>query len=272
MKAQFVQTGTFLDKILAHKVDEIATAKQALSPGALRAQADASRRAPLDAVSALRGETVRLIAEVKKASPSKGVFVEDFDPVALAMTYATNGAAAISVLTDESFFQGSLDYLAQIREHVDVPLLCKDFIVDPYQIDQAYLAGADLVLLITAALDAEQLADLYATAVERGLTPLVEVHTETEMARVLALNPSLIGVNNRDLKTFDVDVQTTARLAKLAPPSTTLVAESGLKTADDVRRMGMLGAHAVLIGEGLVTAPDVGTAVRTFSSQPRESR
>jgi len=272
MKSGFVQTGTVLDTILASKVEEVAAAKRAMPPAVLRNQADAAQRTPLDAVSALRGDTVRLIAEVKKASPSKGMLIEDFDPVALANTYANNGAAAISVLTDEPFFQGSLEYLARIRQQVDVPLLRKDFIIDPYQIDQAYLAGADLVLLIVAALADEQLADLYLAATGRGLTPLVEVHNEGEMERALALNPALIGINNRDLKTFDVNVQTTARLAKLATPAVTLVSESGLKTPEDVRKMGELGAHAVLIGEGLVTAPDVPAAVRAFSTQLRCAR
>jgi indole-3-glycerol phosphate synthase len=269
MKSSFVQTGTILDTILTSKVEEVAAAKRAVSSADLRNRVDVASRAPLDAVSALRGNTVQLIAEVKKASPSKGVLIEGFDPVALAATYADNGAAAISVLTDEPFFQGSLEYLARIRQQVDVPLLRKDFIIDPYQIDQAYLFGADLVLLIVAALADEQMADLCASATGHGLTPLVEVHNETEMERALVLNPALIGINNRDLKTFEVDLQTTARLAKLAPPAVTLVAESGLKTPDDVRTMGELGAHAVLIGEGLVTALDVAAAVRAFSSQPR---
>jgi indole-3-glycerol phosphate synthase len=271
MKSSFVQTGTILDTILERKVEEVAASKRTLPPTNLRDQADAARRTPLDGVSALRGNTVRLIAEVKKASPSKGVLIEDFDPLALATTYTANGAAAISVLTDAPFFQGSLEYLAQIRQQVNVPLLRKDFIIDPYQIDQTYLAGADLVLLIVAALAAGQMADLYAAAVRRGLTPLVEVHNEAEMDRALKLNPALIGINNRDLTTFEVDLQTTARLAKLAPSPVTLVAESGLKAPEDVRTMGELGAHAVLIGEGLVTAPDVGAAVRAFSSQPRHS-
>lgn len=271
MKSSFVQTGTILDTILTSKVEEVAAAKRAVSPVDLRNRMDTAPRAPLDAVSALRGNTVQLIAEVKKASPSKGVLIEDFDPVTLATIYSDNGSAAISVLTDEPFFQGSLEYLTQIRERVNLPLLRKDFIIDPYQVDEAYLAGADLILLIVAALADGQLDDLYAAATERGLTPLVEVHNEAEMERALALNPALIGINNRDLKTFEVDLQTTARLAKLAPPAITLVAESGLNAPDDVRKMGELGAHAALIGEGLVTAPDVAAAVRAFSSQPRHS-
>ncbi|MEO0565682.1 MAG: indole-3-glycerol phosphate synthase TrpC, partial [Chloroflexota bacterium] len=190
-------------------------------------------------------------------------------PVHLARTYAANGAAMLSVLTDEQFFKGHLDYLREIRAAVKIPLLRKEFVVDTYQVYEARAAGADAVLLIVAALDDAQLADLHALIIQLGMTPLVEVHNEAELERALKLNPMLIGVNNRDLKTFDVDLETTGRLAQLVPDNVTLVAESGMKSTVDVHHMGTLGAHAVLIGEGLVTAPDIGAAVRSFSSQER---
>ena len=269
MMGDFVQTGTILDNILANKVQEVAARKQSHPPAEIR---QAAQDAPpvRDFTGALHRETVALIAEVKHASPSKGVLIEDFDPVRIGTTYAENGAAAISVLTDARFFQGHLDYLTQVREAVGVPVLRKDFIVDPYQIYEARAAGADAVLLITAALADSQLADLCALAHEVGMAALVEVHNEAELERAARVDAPLLGVNNRDLKTFSVDLGTTARLAALAPEGATLVAESGMRDADDVRRMGRLGAHAVLVGEALVKSGDLAGAVRAFSSQTRE--
>lgn len=266
----FVSTNTILDKILAHKVTELEQARR-LVPMAWVAQAARIAAPALDVVAALTRDTVALIAEVKHASPSRGVLIEPFDPLQLAHTYAANGAAMLSVLTDEAFFKGHLDDLRQIRQAVHIPLLRKEFIIDTYQVYEARGAGADAVLLIAAALTDGQLSDLHSLAVELGMTPLVEVHNEAELERALKLQPRLIGVNNRDLKTFDVDTDTTGRLAKLVPDGVVLVAESGLKTGDDVRRMGGVGAYAVLIGEGLVTAPDIAQAVRTFSSQERSA-
>lgn len=263
----FIRTDTVLDKILAHKVEEIALCKQQRPLIDLRL-AEAAQP-PLDFVSALRRETVALIAEVKKASPSKGVLVEQFDPVAIAGTYAQNGAAAISVLTDERFFQGSLRYLEVVRAAVDVPLLRKEFVIDPYQVYEARVAGADAVLLIVAALADAQLAELHHLILELGMSSLVEVHNEVEMERALRLGAKLIGVNNRDLKTFHVDMETTGRLASLVPPDVILVAESGISGPEDVLRMGQLGAHAVLVGEALMKADDMAGAVRTYSIQAR---
>ena len=269
----FVKTDTILDKILARKVEEVAEAQRLKSFSGVRAEAEATATIR-GFESALRQDTVSLIAEVKKASPSKGVLIENFDPVQLGMIYAENGAVAISVLTDVDFFQGNLAYLQQVRAAVDVPVLRKDFIIDTYQIYEGRAAGADAILLIVAALEDQQMADLYAQILELGMSALVEVHNEAEMERALRLGATLIGVNNRDLKTFDVDLNTTQRLASTMPDDVTLVAESGIRDAEDVAHMGQIGAHAVLVGESLVNAQHIGGdlagRVREFSSQPRQ--
>ncbi len=270
MTGSYVTTGTVLDRILANTVEEV-EGRQATRPLAdVRAAAEAAPPAR-DMLAALRADPARvaLIAEVKHASPSRGVLVEPFDPVALGRTYAENGAAAISVLTDGAFFRGSLADLTAVRAAVGVPVLRKDFLVAPYQLYEARAAGADAVLLIVAALGDSQLADLHALAAELGMAALVEVHDEAELARALRVGPRLLGINNRNLKTFDVDLRRTELLARQLPDGVTLVAESGIKSGADVQRMGTLGAHAVLVGEGLVTADDTATAVRSFSGQPR---
>jgi len=267
--SSFVKTDTVLDKILAHKQEEVAASKSRVPLNQLMKETVAVS-APRDMVGALRGANVALIAEVKRASPSKGILIENFDPTWLGTTFAQNGAAAISVLTDERFFQGHLDYLTAIRDAVHMPVLRKDFVIDPYQIYEGRAAGADAILLIVMALADSQLAELYKTATELEMAALVEVHNEAEMERALKMGVTLIGVNNRDLKTFDEDLGTTARLAKLVPPEVTLVAESAIRSVGDVRRMGELGAHAVLVGEGLVKAGNIAEKVREFSSQPRE--
>jgi indole-3-glycerol phosphate synthase len=270
MSAGFVKTDTILDQILAHKQLEVAECERRVP--LLEVAKEAVKRPPsLDFAAALHRPTVALIAEVKKASPSKGVLIEDFDPQALARTYAENGAAAISVLADERFFQGDIGYLDQVRQVTDVPILCKEFILDPYQVYEARLHQADAVLLIVMALEDSQLADLHALIGEMGMVPLVEVHNESELERALKIGATLIGVNNRDLRTFQEDLSITGRVAKLVPAGVTLVAESAIRSADDVRRMGELGAHAVLVGEGLVKAGEIGAQVRAFSSQPRGS-
>lgn len=269
----YVKTETILDQILARKVEEIAQERQKMPDAVVRKKAelasDAERR-PRDFLGALRRATVTLIAEVKKASPSKGVLIENFDPVAIGTTYAENGAAAISVLTDEHFFQGHIGYLGAVRKAVTIPVLRKDFLIDSYQIYFARTFCADAVLLIVAALDDAQLADYHALAQELGMAALVEVHTAAEMERALRINAPLIGINNRDLKSFHVDLAITEQLARLVPPTVTLVAESGIHSGADVARMGALGAHAVLVGEALVKAgDDMAASVREFSSQPR---
>jgi len=269
MNSHFVKTDTVLDKILARKVEEIAE-RQSVVP--LEEMMEASLITPYgvrDMMGALHKDTVALIAEVKRASPSKGIMVQDFAPVMIASTYDQNGASAISILTDEDFFMGHLDYLTAVRESVTVPVLRKDFVIDPYQVYEGRVAGADAILLIVAALSDSQLEELYEVVTGLDMTPLVEVHNEEEMERALNLGAKLVGINNRDLKTFTVDLETTSRLADMVSDDVILVAESGIKSADDVKRMGQLGAHAVLVGESLVKSDDMVQSVREYSSQKR---
>ncbi len=265
----YVQTDTILDTILSRTIEDVQKRKNDISLDDIRTFATASARQPRDFATALRRDTVALIAEVKKASPSKGVLIDDFDPLRIAGVYAENGAAAISVLTDEPFFQGHLDYMEAVSTTYDVPVLRKDFVVVPYQVYEARIRGADAVLLIVATMDNMQLYLMHELITGLGMTPLVEVHNEREMERALTIEAKVIGINNRDLRTFRVDLKTTERLARLVPDDVTLVAESGIMSADDVRQMGELGAHAVLVGESLVTAADMAAAVRAYSRQKR---
>jgi len=195
---------------------------------------------------------VSIIAEVKKASPSKGLLCPNFDQVSIAEDYQAGGARAVSVLTDEKFFQGKLEFLPQIRKEIDLPLLRKDFIIDPFQIEEARLWGADAVLLIVAVLDDNMLSDFLAYTREKGLDSLVEVHDENEMERALAANADLIGVNNRNLEDFSVSIETTFRIRKALPSEIPLVSESGISTPDDIKRLLDAGITAALIGEALV--------------------
>lgn len=267
---EFVTTDTILDKILTHKVDEVAARRTTRPLADVRAAAEAAAP-PRDMIDALCCRaTVALIAEVKKASPSKGVFVAQFDPVELASVYDRNGASAISVLTDERFFQGRLDYLTMVREAVEVPVLCKDFIIDPYQIYEARAAGADAILLIVMALHDDQLKDLHQLAQSLDMAALVEVHDEAELERAMKINAPLIGVNNRDLRTFEEDLRTTGRLAKRLPvDEVVLVAESGIRTAAEVRKLGSFGARAVLVGEALMKAENTAAKVNELSCELR---
>lgn len=269
-----------LDEIFAAKRVEVAERAAARPLARLAAEAR-NAPPPRDFVAALRRvPRPGLIAEVKHASPSRGVLARDFDPLRLARTYAENGAAAISVLTDERYFRGSLDHLVAIRATVDVPLLRKDFVYDPYQVFEARAAGADAVLLIVAALPAPTLAELHACATELGLATLVEVHTEAELEVALALRAELIGVNARNLHDFSVRLDTTRDLARRVPREVCLVAESGIHTAADVawlaqveRTGGGRGVDAILVGEALVTAADVAGKVRELSgAQVRSGR
>lgn len=271
MNGQFVTTDTVLDKILARKVEEIAERKAEVSLDEMKRRAQDTAYCRRDMMSALRKNRVALIAEVKRASPSKGILTADFAPVMLGVIYDQNGAAAISVLTDEDFFMGSLGDLTAVREAVGAPILRKDFIIDPYQVYEGRAAGADAILLIVAALADSQLHDLHVLTAELGMSPLVEVHNEVEMERALKLNAKLIGINNRDLKTFEVDLGTTARLSPMVADDVILVAESGIRSPADVRRMGKLGADAVLVGESLVQSKDRVQLVRALSGQRRGS-
>jgi indole-3-glycerol phosphate synthase len=252
---------TILDKIITWKRDEVAQLKLGYPGECVQAEATLAPP-PRDFAAALRAPGVSLIAEAKKASPSKGLIREDFDAVALAREYEANGAAAISVLTDEHFFQGSLDYLRAVGQNVEVPVLRKDFVFDPYQVYEARAAGADAVLLIVAALSDNDLEALHRLVQKLGMTALVEVHDEAELERALKIEPQVVGVNNRDLRTFEVDLETTARLRTLIPADIVLVAESGVHTPADVARLADIGADAMLVGESLVRAADVGGKVR----------
>lgn len=268
MEKGILRTETILDRILTESAQATAVRKARLPQAQIEA---AARQAPppRNAITALRGEKVALIAECKHASPSRGVLMERYDPVKIAQSYAAGGAAAISVLTDEAFFQGSLDDLRAVRAAVDLPLLRKDFVLDPYQLFEAREAGADLVLLIAAALEDGLLADLCAQTTELGMYALIEVHTEAEMERVLPINPLLLGINNRDLHTFRVDLSVSESLARMAPAGVTLVAESGISTAQDVARLARAGAHAVLVGEALVKSGDIIGATQALAGLPR---
>ncbi len=211
------------------------------------------------------GRQVTLIAEVKCASPSRGLLSPDFDPLKLAATYAANGAAAISVLTDERYFKGHLDYLRQIRQAQAIPLLRKDFICDPYQVYEARAAGADALLLIAAELDLSQLADLQALTHSLGMAALVEVHNLPELETALQSGARLIGINNRNLHTFQVSLETSQELRPLIPAEICVVAESGIHSAADVARLAAINIQAVLVGEALVTAADTAAKVRELS-------
>lgn len=251
-----------LERILASKYSEVAERRRSIPIEALREQVLAQTPAR-DFLGALRqARRPALIAECKKASPSKGLLRLEYDPAQLARTYAENGAAALSVLTDGPFFQGALSDLSLAREAAGLPALRKDFVVDVYQVYEARAAGADAVLLIVAALRPNQLSELQQHVDELGMLALVEVHDEAELETALKLEPKLIGVNNRNLHDFSVDLQTTARLRQNMPANVALVAESGIHTADDVSRVRDMGGDAILVGEALVTASDVGAKVR----------
>ncbi len=252
---------TILDKIVATKREEIAAAKARRSVEELQAAADAAAP-PRDFFAALAsGDDVRLIAEVKKASPSAGLIREDFDPVTIAKTYEAHGASCISVLTDESYFQGSLEYLTQVRAAVEIPLLRKDFILDPYQLLEARAAGADAVLLIAECLDDCNLRSLHNRAIELGMTSLVEYYEPQNLARVVEAGAKLIGVNNRDLRSFVTDLEHTIRQRAEIPQDCVVVGESGIRTREDVDRLAAAGVDAILVGESLMRHDDIGAAV-----------
>jgi indole-3-glycerol phosphate synthase len=219
---------------------------------------------PVDFASVLRGDGIKLIAEVKKASPSRGVIRADFDPVEIAQIYANNGASAISVLTESKYFQGSLNHLRDIKTALGktLPLLRKDFIFDPYQVYESRACGADSLLLIVAILAPQPLAELIGLTRQLGMECLVEVHNEAELEIALKSSARIIGVNNRDLSTFTVDINTTRHLRPLIPADRTVVSESGIKDRDDMARLRQWGADAVLVGEALMSAPDIAAKMK----------
>lgn len=253
-----------LDKIVAVKLQEVAAAKTRKSLELVRADAE-SRVLTRDFVGAIRAKIAEgkpaVIAEVKKASPSKGVIREDFIPADIAQSYAEFGAACLSVLTDVQFFQGSVDYLKQARASCQLPVLRKDFMVDNYQIYESRSMGADAVLLIAACLDDAQMKDMEAIALSLDMAVLVEVHDQAELERALKLRTPLIGINNRNLKTFEVSLDTTLSLRSQVPADRILVTESGIHTRDDVLRMGAAGISTFLVGEAFMRVPEPGEAL-----------
>jgi indole-3-glycerol phosphate synthase len=259
-------TGTILDQILHWKCIEVEQCKRDRPLDTVQAElADAPP--PRDWIAALSVPGVSLIAEIKRASPSRGPLRPDLHPQSLAQTYAANGAAAISVLTDARFFRGSLQDLYAVRRSVDLPLLRKEFVLDPYQVYEARAAGADALLLIVAALEDARLRALYELTCALGMTALVEVHSAGELERALALSPRVVGINNRDLATFEVRLETTGRLRASLADDILVVAESGIHTAADVARLAEWGVDAMLVGESLVCAPDVAAQVRALADR-----
>ncbi len=268
--------GEVLDQIMAWKRQEVPKQMELAPLSQVKAFA---RLVPpaLDFAAALTARPgASLIAEVKRASPSKGVIAQEWDPVQIAESYARNGAAAISCLTDSRFFQGRLEYLTEIKEHLrvigkQVPVLRKDFLYHEYQVYEARMAGADAILLIVGVLGDNDLRSLRVLAESLGMAALVEVHDEAETARALNSGATIIGVNNRDLRTFQVDIETTGRLRKLIPPDKILVGESGIRNADDVRRMAAMGCDAILVGETFCKLPQSarGAKVAEFTAAGR---
>jgi indole-3-glycerol phosphate synthase len=251
---------TILDKIVAVKKREVLALRPRAEELRARARARTDHRDFAAALAA--GNPVALIAEVKKASPSAGIICPDFEPVRIAHAYAKAGAAAISVLTDQEFFQGHIDYLQRIRPLVNLPLLRKDFIIEELQIHEAAACGADAVLLIAAILDDRQLRDFRAIAEHLHLAALVEVHDELELDRALAAGAQLIGINNRNLATFSVSLATTEKLARKIPTDRLIVAESGIHSRADVERVARAGAKAILVGESLMRSGNIAAKVR----------
>jgi indole-3-glycerol phosphate synthase len=252
----------FLDKIIAEKLDELEQ-RQKTDPLSELMPAIMERPLPLDLAAALVGDRLRLIAEVKRASPFKGMLCPDLDPVKLATTYAQCGAAAISVLTESRYFRGSRQDLEAIRHKLpNTPLLRKDFILKPYQILESRAWGADAVLLITAIIDDDELQKLLSLSHTLGMQCLVEVHNQKELKRTLAYNIKIIGINNRDLDTMAVDINITKKLRPLIPPGRIVVSESGIKRPGDVQKLREWKVNAVLIGEALVTASDVAAKIK----------
>ncbi|MGQ9903551.1 MAG: indole-3-glycerol phosphate synthase TrpC [Anaerolineae bacterium] len=272
---------SILNQILEHKRSvELPRRKREAPLAQVRRAAETAARPRNFAAALQRADgRVALIAEVKRASPSKGDLVKGaFDPASLAHLYEANGASAISVLTDERFFKGALEHLTQVKRQTQLPTLRKDFIIDAYQVYEARAAGADAALLIVAALDDILLRDLHALMIELGLTPLVEVHEEAEVERALRAGARVIGVNNRDLRTFVTDIDTTRRCARVLfdgqltgdkPASVILVSESGIFTPTDVATVAGHGASAVLVGESIITSDDIPAQTRALASVPR---
>jgi indole-3-glycerol phosphate synthase len=263
-------TDTILDRIKAYKLDEIAADKAARPREVVEAEArDAAPVRPFaDALQRASREGYGLIAEIKKASPSKGLIRADFDPAAIAASYAEGGATCLSVLTDTPSFQGAKEFLVQARAACDLPALRKDFMYDTYQVAEARALGADCILIIMASVSDAQALDLEGCAIDWGMDVLIEVHDLPELERAGLLKSPLIGINNRDLKTFQTDLDTTRTLSKRVPADRTIVAESGLNTPADLAGLAMYGARSFLIGESLMRQDDVTAATRAILANP----
>ena len=266
------QLPDILATIVSHKRDEVAALRREESLDAVRGRAADAEDIPRGFAAALRSAHesgwTAVIAEVKKGSPSKGIIRPDFDPIDIAMTYEAHGASCLSVLTDERFFLGNLRFLGLIRERVGLPLLRKDFIIDPYQVYEARAAGADAVLLIAAILEAAQLAELVGVARELSLDVLLEVHDEADLGKALDTDCELIGINNRDLRTFVTDLAVTERLIPRIPSDRFVVTESGIFTRSDIDRLLAAGAKGFLIGESLMREEDIGAKLDELLESP----
>ncbi len=260
-----------LQKIVENKREELEQQKQILPLSELR-QMLADMPPTLDFERSIRGRTCAVIAEIKRSSPSKGRIREDFDPVRIARTYELYGASALSILTERRFFEGHNAYVPQIRRAVRLPMLRKDFIVDPYQISETRILGADALLLIARLLEAGQLCDFIGLSSELGLAPLVEVHDEADLEKAITSGAQIVGINNRDLATFRTDLGVSLRLAPLVPMSITRVSESGIGCRDDVAELVSAGFHAILVGESLMREKDIGKKLRELLGQEPEKK
>ncbi|MDG2130069.1 MAG: indole-3-glycerol phosphate synthase TrpC [Fuerstiella sp.] len=257
---------TVLDEIVAHKQTEVAAARMRFPAAQLEAQLPLAPPVRCFLTALSTGAQPGLIAEVKKASPSAGIIREDFSPVKIAQSYEAAGAQCLSVLTDEKYFQGHLDFLREIRSHVQIPVMRKEFIIDRYQILEARVAGADCVLLIAECLDDTQLHDLHGYAQELGMKTLIELYEPNNLPRVLKTGTQLIGINNRDLRTFVTSLEHTFDLQKNVPADTVLVSESGIRNHEDIVRLREAGVGGVLVGESLMRQPDIVAAVQLLMS------
>jgi indole-3-glycerol phosphate synthase len=257
---------TILDQIVAVKHAEVASMKRCTSLSELKRMTE-DLPPPRDFRTAISGRNGRIIAEIKRRSPSKGSLTTDFDPVQIALIYEENGAAALSVLTDKEFFAGEKRYLNDIKEKVSLPLLRKDFIIDPSQIYETRLIGGDALLLIAGILEARQLADYLVLTEEMGLSALVEIHDRKDLDKALAAGAAIIGLNNRNLKTFVTDLQTSRELIPHIPEGRMVVSESGIRTRSDIEDLMAVGIHAFLVGETLIKAKDRGEKLRELLGQ-----
>lgn len=256
-----------LSKIIEQKRRELEEKRQQVSVSELKTRANKNFRRSMFKRNISRKGHINLIAEAKKRSPVKGVLKQDFDIISIALTYQANGASAMSVLTDERFFEGKLEYLEEVKKRISIPVLRKDFIIDEYQVYESAAAGADAVLLIAHILTHEELAKFSSLAKELSMDVLVEIHNEEELEKALYAHSSIIGINNRDLNSFEVDLKVTERLVRLIPPGKIIVSESGIATYEDIMFLKSLGVNAVLIGEAFMKAGNIAEKIREFTRE-----